>query len=590
MPRAHAEGRPTLDRVGPGSVLGGRYVLRERLDDATLSSSWLAHDETLERRVHLSAVAAEHPHAEAVLDAARRAAALEDARLVRVLDVGQDDDVTYVVSEWLPAPSLAEQLHGGPLTPAEARTVVGEAALALEAARHRGLHHLRLGPERVHVLDDGTVKITDLATAAALDGIEVGDDAGSSLDGDEATRIDTRDLIALAYATLTGTWPLPTPSGLPPAPQVGGKPVAPSQIVTGAPADLDTLCAQTFAGAGAPDTPGDLAGQIAPWGRQRREERAGGTFPHQLPPTQRVELPTAPPAAAEPRPAPTRIAPAVPPAAPPVEPTQPARSAAPTPPPAAHAVTATGAAPSAGGPVGPLLGLDVIYDDLAVGADDDRGRAGGDVPERAQSRTVLLLVAGFVVVFLALAYCGLRGLGDSAFVPAPSTTTPGATATTASPSDTGEPTTTTPSSTSDQPIAVASATGFDPQGDGSEKNDLAKRAIDGSTSTAWTSDTYKSEQFGGLKKGVGLLLALGSKQKVTSVDVRVGAGGGTFELRTADGGQLGSTVLAEVTDAAGTVTLKPEAPVTTDNLVLWCTKPAQVTGGYRVEVAEVVVR
>ena len=55
--------------------------------------------------------------------------------------------------------------------------MVGESALALEAARHRGLHHLRLTPSRVHLLDDGTVKVTELATAAALDGAEVADDA-----------------------------------------------------------------------------------------------------------------------------------------------------------------------------------------------------------------------------------------------------------------------------------------------------------------------------------------------------------------------------------------------------------------------------
>ena len=54
-------GRSTLDRVGPGSVLGGRYVLKRRLDDASETSTWQAHDETLERPVHLRAIAADHP-------------------------------------------------------------------------------------------------------------------------------------------------------------------------------------------------------------------------------------------------------------------------------------------------------------------------------------------------------------------------------------------------------------------------------------------------------------------------------------------------------------------------------------------------
>ncbi|KQX61872.1 protein kinase family protein [Angustibacter sp. Root456] len=586
--------------MGPGSSLGGRYVLRERLEDSPLSSSWQAHDDVLDRRVHVRAVSSDHPHAAAVLDAARRAAAVEDARLVRVLDVGEDDAITFVVSEWLPAPSLSHRLHGGPLPPSQARAVVGEAALALEAARHRGLHHLRLTPDRVHVLDDGTVKITELATAAALDGIDVGDDAGNSMDGEQATALDTRDLIALAYATLTATWPLPTPSDLPPAPQVGGHPVPPSQIVTGAPADLDTLCAQTFAGAGAPDTPGDLAGQIAPWGRERREERAGGAFPHLLAPTPRPPLPTAPPltparperqsSSPAPPASPTlRLPPA---AAPPTPPTPAAPAAEPVAEPVAEPTSVLPVQPAAPEPASPtapavpLGGLDVLYDDLDH--EDEHLTPSADPQARSQTRTVLVLVAVFVVVFLSLAYCGLRGLGENAFVPAPHTRSSASSSST--PTPTQSTSTATTSSPPAGPIQVSTASGFDPQGDGEEKNDLAAKAIDGDPSTQWTSDTYKTAQFGGLKKGVGLLLDLGRRGPVTSVAVRVGAGGGTFELRTASGDQLDSTVLAEATDAAGTVTLTPKQPVTADRLVIWCTQAPQVSGGFRVEIAEVTVR
>jgi hypothetical protein len=244
---------------------------------------------------------------------------------------------------------------------------------------------------------------------------------------------------------------------------------------------------------------------------------------------------------------------------------------------------------SAPAPTTPLLGLDALYSDLDD-AESGARPAPGDEDVRSRTRTVLALVIGFVVVFLALAYCGLRGLGDGAFVPAPHSATPSASATPTSPPTTSPTTASETSSSSGAIIPVASARGFDPEGDGSEKDDLAARAIDGSTSKGWTSDTYKSVEFGGLKKGVGLLLDLGSSQQVTSVSVRVGAGGGTFQLRTLDGDRLDSKVLAEAEDAAGTFTLKPDEPLTTQRLVLWCTKPAEVDGGYRVEVEEVVVR
>jgi hypothetical protein len=565
-------------------------VLKRRLDDAAQTSTWQAHDETLERSVHLRAIAADHPHVEAVLDAARRAAAVEDARLVRILDVGVDDDATFVVSEWLTAPSLEEQLaDGGPLAPGPARVVVGESALALEAARHRGLHHLRLTPGRVHLMDDGTVKVTELATAAALDGAEV---AETDSAGEEATRRDARDLIALAYAVLTGHWPLKVGSGLPPAPQVAGKPVAPGQIVTGVPADLDTLCAQTFAGAGAPDSPSDLAGQIAPWGRQRAQDRSGGAFPHALPPVPRAGLPTAPPPAAPrataPRPvAPPVAAPITPPALAPV-------AASPTAPPPAVAQPVA-AQPVAAQPVPqsparePValasLGLGYGPDEPppSVGSDRDDGRS-----ERHPA-VVLALVGGFVVIFLLLAYCGLRGLGDNAFVPAAQPSPSATQSPTSTPTETSTPDeTSTPTATSG-PISVTATRGFDPQGDGSEKDSIAGKATDGNPSTSWTSDTYKSAAFGGLKKGVGLLVDLGGEHEVTSVQVKLGADGGAVELRGVDGEKLGQK-LAQADDASGTITLEPTQPVTASELVVWFTSLPQADGGYRAVVDEVTVK
>lgn len=550
-------GGAALDTVGPGSVLGGRYVLRRRLDDADHASSWQAHDETLDRLVHVRALAPEHPHAQVVLDAARRAAAVEDSRLVRVLDVGADDAVTFVVTEWLAADPLETRLQQGPLAADSARTVVGEASLALEAARRRGVHHLRLSPRVVHVLDDGSVKIADLATAAALDGLEIGGGEGE-VDSDEATRTDARDLVALAYAALTATWPLPDGSDLPGAPRVGGAPVAPSHIVSGAPADLDTICAQTFAGAGGPDSPAELARQIAPWGRQRQAEGTHGGFPHLLPLAQR-----------------------------------PSQS------------VQTSGLPRVG-PTAVLQGLGSRWDDGHDGHDDDDvgGDEDGDVDsgdrfppgqrvtddEQRRSRTALALVGTFVVLFLALAYYGLRGLGDNAFVPRDAgSRSPAATTAAASPSATATGSSSPPAATSTgQPIRVASARGFDPEGDGRENNAQAARAVDANTATAWTSDRYTSAQFGGLKKGVGLLLDLGSAQTVTSVQVQLAAGGGTIQLRTASGTALGPE-LDTVQNAAGTVTLRPRAPLQASQLVLWFTLAAKVEGGYRAEVAEVVV-
>ena len=598
-PRATAGGA-ALDAVGPGSLLGGRYALRQRLDDAASTSVWQAHDHTLDRLVVVLVVGTAHPHAAAMLDAARRAAGVEDSRLVRVLDVGREDAVAYVVSEWVEASTLTARLRNGPLPAHDVRTMIGEAALALENARYRGLHHLALTPDDVHLLDDDSVKVAGLAVRAALAGNDLFERGDTP---DAASAADTVALVALAYAGLTGYWPLKGRTALAPAPQVAGAPAAPSEIVSGVPADLDALCAQTFAGAGAPSSPGDLAGQIAPWGRARRPVRATGAFPLPLSPV-RPTLPaatrdqddrdqddrdqddrdqddldqdTADDGSAVPLPVPTAgprasVAPA--------SKAEYARTPRPAkaPRPARTPRSRPGQAPRG-------TGTDFFAEHLERPAPFVPPTPVSQ-PAGTQTRTVLLLVLGFLAVFFLLAYCGIRGLGDNAFVPGPRRTpTPSAT-------PTPTPTTPAPSATptAGPPVRVSAVTGFDPQGDGSEKNSIAGRAVDGDPATSWTSDTYRTQTFGGLKKGVGLLLDLGAPTSVRSVAVAVGGSGSTLQLRTATGDTLeGSTVVAQASETAGTLTLTPSSPVTSRYLVLWFTAAASSDGGYRVVVDEVTL-
>jgi hypothetical protein len=598
--------------VGAGDVLGGRYGLRRRLDALFGAQRWLAQDDTLARPVEVCVLPADHARGEAVVDAARQASGVADPRLVRVLDVGTEDGRTYVVTEWVDGDTVTELVRHGPLPADQARTLVGETALALEQARRRGLHHLLLSSDNVLRLDDGGIKVAGLAVDAALAGLEVEHP-------DEASRQDTFGLVAVCYATLTGYWPTSSPyhhpfdladSALPAAPDVAGAPVAPAQIVSGVPADLDTLCRQAFAGRGAPDTPGDLAGQIAPWGERRHLERAAGAFPHTLPPMRHdaeAEPATAPGArrpGPTPRAAPAPPTPAPPPAttivpatgehdAPDVPPPLRASSAPPaTPPtpPAASAEPRTSALPTLGSA------------DVAAAADwgelfDEPREAPAPLlpptplerPPGTQTRTVLILVGIFVIMMLALAKCGLSGLGDNAFVDRSrpsSSPTPSASPTATQ----SEPSTTAPTTPAGEPLRIAAVSSFDPEGDGEEKEPLTAKAVDGDRGTAWTSDAYKSATFSGLKKGVGLRLDLGSEVAVHEVTVTVPTAGTDLELRTATGDSLrGSDVVAKADGVDGTVTLTPASPVTTRYLVLWFTKAVEDADGYRVAVSEVSV-
>ena len=246
--------------VGPGTVLGGRYTVRQRVEQVRDTERWTADDTTLGRTVSILVVSSDDPRTAALLDAARRAASVAHSVFVRILDVGTDAEVAYVVEEDLAeARTLGAIVGEGGIPADEVRRITGEAAAALESARQRGMHHLDLTPDDVLRTPEGEVRLRGLEIAAVRAGQE-------AADPDDAARRDAVGVVALAYAGLTGLWPLGAGGcGLPAAPRVPDGVASPSEIAAGVPRDLDALCRLTLNDDQGPTSPGDYARQVAPW-------------------------------------------------------------------------------------------------------------------------------------------------------------------------------------------------------------------------------------------------------------------------------------------------------------------------------------
>ncbi|MEV8532271.1 protein kinase family protein [Streptomyces sp. NPDC051211] len=246
MPESDGERKAAAPTAAPelhsGHKLARRYRLEECVTRLDGFSSWRAMDEKLRRAVGVHLLPADHPRARSVLAAARSSALLGDPRFVQVLDAVEENDLVYVVHEWLPdATELTAFLATGPMEPHEAYQLVSQVAQAMTAAHREGLSHLRLTPGAILRTSTGQYRIRGLAVNAALRGIT----------SDSPQRTDTEAIGALLYAALTQRWPYETDAyGLTGLPKGVGL-IPPDQVRAGVHRGLGEIAMRALANDGA---------------------------------------------------------------------------------------------------------------------------------------------------------------------------------------------------------------------------------------------------------------------------------------------------------------------------------------------------
>ncbi len=224
---------------------------------------YLGNDLRLERRVAIKIM---HGHladddnfTRRFEQEARSAAGLGHPNVVNVFDQGVHHGVPYLIMEYLPGITLRELLKQQKRLTTEQALEIGEAILAgLAAAHAAGIVHRDVKPENVLLADDGRIKIGDFGLARA---VSANTTTGQALLGTIAylspelvTRgvADARsDLYAfgiMMFEMLTGQQPFQGEQPMQIAYQHAHSEVpAPSSLVTGVPADVDSLvlwCAQ----------------------------------------------------------------------------------------------------------------------------------------------------------------------------------------------------------------------------------------------------------------------------------------------------------------------------------------------------------
>ena len=593
---------------GPGTVLAGRFVLEDLLDEDDAARLWRATDRVLARDVAVNVLPESDPRSPALLTAARTSALVSDPRLLRVLDAASGDGVVYVVNEWGAGVSLDRLLVDGTLEPRRAARVVRDVAEAIATAHRNGVAHGRLLPENVMVTEAGSVKVIGFVVSSALRDspgqLRRRVTGGDPLDAFEA---DVVDLGALLYAALVGRWPGTEGSAVPVAPHEHGRPLRPRQVRAGVPRPLDAICERVLHdepdGHAPPLTSAhevyaalsDFIGDTLPPGASLAATDADGDHgaaggaeattvlgrgepgPAADPEATQAGAPVFDDDTAE-----GAAAPIPPPVLPPVLPPVPPPVLPPGPPgrPLFADEPRSGPSGSTAAPDSSAAYEEPVRAPAHEPAAEptDPARQDGPVPGRSWLR----LAAG-VAVLVLVAVGALFALG---LVDGPGGDRSGATSPASPASRTSAAT----------PVRIAGVTDFDPEADPPRENpELARLAVDGKPATSWHTSTY-FDQFPTLKSGVGLLVDLGRPARVGRVTVTLRDRPTTVRLLAAPGASAaptstdGLTRVASKAGAGTTAVLAPAKPVRTRWLVVWLTSLPHVSGGYRGTVSEISVR
>ena len=152
----------------------GKYRLLDHIGSGGMSHVYLAEQTIIRRRVALKVLPPAKQTDEVYLDRFRReakaAAQLDHPNIVRAYDVDFQDNVHFLVMEFIDGATLFQTVKDqGPLEFDRVAKYISESALGLEHAHQAGLIHRDVKPSNLIVTNDSVVKVLDLGLALICD-------------------------------------------------------------------------------------------------------------------------------------------------------------------------------------------------------------------------------------------------------------------------------------------------------------------------------------------------------------------------------------------------------------------------------------
>lgn len=156
----------------PARVLGGRYVVQDKIGTGGMAIVYRGLDKVLGRTVAIKTMlpqyAADPSFAARFKQEAQAAAALQSPYIVSVYDWGKDGDTYYIIMEYLRGTDLKSGIRRhGALDCRKVAQIGSQIAQALSVAHRHDIIHRDIKPQNIMVQPDGNIKVMDFGIARA---------------------------------------------------------------------------------------------------------------------------------------------------------------------------------------------------------------------------------------------------------------------------------------------------------------------------------------------------------------------------------------------------------------------------------------
>ena len=156
-----------------GKLIGNRYEIQEIIGKGGMATVYKAQDIVLKRYVAVKVLREEFTTDEEFIKRfnteAQSAASLTHQNIVSIYDVGNEDNIYYIVMELIQGKTLKQIIDEDGVLPWKwSLNIAIQIASALEVAHKNNIIHRDIKPHNIIITEDGIAKVTDFGIAKAV--------------------------------------------------------------------------------------------------------------------------------------------------------------------------------------------------------------------------------------------------------------------------------------------------------------------------------------------------------------------------------------------------------------------------------------